>query len=67
MSGEFTLDVDGVLSTLDVYFEGPEPGVNFYVDDVKVLAPDDEDDEGKDMDNDDDDMDDDDDMGDDDD
>jgi hypothetical protein len=42
VSGEFMLDVDGELSTLEVYFEGPEPGINFYVDDVKVLAPDDE-------------------------
>jgi hypothetical protein len=60
VSGEFMLYVDGELSTLEVYFEGPEPGVNFYVDDVKVLGPDD--DEGKekdkDMDDDDDDEDD---------
>jgi len=49
VTGEFTLYVDGVLSTLEVYFEGPEPSVNFYVDDVKVLAPDDG--EDKDMDN----------------
>jgi hypothetical protein len=49
LSGEFTLNVDGELLTLDVYFEGPQPGVSFYVDDVKVLAPDDDkdDDEGK--------------------
>jgi hypothetical protein len=39
VSGEFTLDADGVLTTLDVYFEGPEPGVNFFVDDVEVLGP----------------------------
>jgi len=52
VSGEFTLDVDGVLSTLDVYFEGPEPGVNFYVDDVKVLGPDDDEDEDMDDDED---------------
>jgi hypothetical protein len=55
VSGEFMLYVDGELSTLAVYFEGPEPGVNFYVDDVKVLASDDEDDEEKDMNDDDDD------------
>jgi endo-1,4-beta-xylanase len=53
VSGEFTLDVDGVLSTLEVYFEGPDPGVNFYVDDVKVVAADDDDDD-EDMDNNDD-------------
>ncbi len=63
VSGEFTLNVDGVLSTLDVYFEGPEPGVNFFVDDVIVLGPgdedegmdDEEDDEDEDMDDDEDD------------
>ncbi|MBN2104817.1 carbohydrate binding domain-containing protein [bacterium] len=39
LSGEFTLEVEGTLSVLDVYFEGPEPGVNFYVDDVVVFGP----------------------------
>ena len=39
LSGEFTLNVKGTLSVLDLYFEGPEPGVNFYVDDVKVWGP----------------------------
>ncbi len=39
LSGEFTLNVIGTLSVLDVYFEGPAPGVNFYVDDVKVYGP----------------------------
>jgi hypothetical protein len=29
LSGEFTLNVTGTLSVLDVYFEGPAPGVNF--------------------------------------
>ena len=37
LSGTFTLNVTGNLTRLDVYFEGPAPGVNFYVDDVKVL------------------------------
>lgn len=60
VSGEFTLDVDGVLSTLDVYLEGPEPGVNFYVDDVKLIGPGDEDDEMDDEEDDEDDEDDDD-------
>ncbi|HPC35110.1 MAG TPA: carbohydrate binding domain-containing protein [Candidatus Marinimicrobia bacterium] len=39
LSGEFTLNVTGTLSVLDVYFEGPMPGVNFYVDDVVVYGP----------------------------
>ena len=38
LSGQFTLDVVGILTTLDVYFEGPAPGVNFYLDDVEVLG-----------------------------
>ncbi len=39
LSGNFTLDVNGGLSVLDVYFEGPAPGVNFYVDDANVYGP----------------------------
>ena len=39
LSGEFTLNVRGTLSVLDVYFEGPEPGVNFYIDDAAVTGP----------------------------
>jgi glucuronoarabinoxylan endo-1,4-beta-xylanase len=39
LSGEFTLKVTGALSVLDVYFEGPAPGVNFYVDDASVYGP----------------------------
>ncbi|MBN2372121.1 MAG: carbohydrate binding domain-containing protein [Vicinamibacteria bacterium] len=39
LSGEFTLTVTGALSVLDLYFEGPAPGVDFYVDDVSVLGP----------------------------
>ena len=39
LSGEFTLTVNGTLSVLDVYFEGPAPGVNFFVDDVIVFGP----------------------------
>jgi glucuronoarabinoxylan endo-1,4-beta-xylanase len=38
LSGQFTLDVVGILTTLDVYFEGPAEGVNFYLDDVEVLG-----------------------------
>jgi O-glycosyl hydrolase len=39
LSGNFTLNVNGTLSVLDVYFEGPASGVNFYVDDVNVYGP----------------------------
>jgi glucuronoarabinoxylan endo-1,4-beta-xylanase len=39
LSGEFTLNVTGTLSVLDVYFEGPAPGVNFYLDDAIVYGP----------------------------
>jgi glucuronoarabinoxylan endo-1,4-beta-xylanase len=39
LSGSFTLDVNGGLTVLDVYFDGPAPGVNFYVDDVNVFGP----------------------------
>jgi glucuronoarabinoxylan endo-1,4-beta-xylanase len=39
LSGEFTLNVKGTLSVIDMYFEGPAPGVNFYVDDAKVYGP----------------------------
>jgi glucuronoarabinoxylan endo-1,4-beta-xylanase len=39
LSGEFTLHVTGTLSVLDVYFEGPAPGVDFYVDDAVVHGP----------------------------
>jgi endo-1,4-beta-xylanase len=40
LSGEFKLDAAGTLNTLDVYFEGPAIGVNFFVDDVVVSNPD---------------------------
>ncbi len=38
LSGQFTLDVVGTLITLDLYFEGPAAGVNFYLDDAEVLG-----------------------------
>ena len=38
LSGNFTLNVNGTLSVLDVYFEGPAPDVNFYVDDANVYG-----------------------------
>jgi hypothetical protein len=39
LSGSFTLNVTGTLSVLDIYFEGPAPDVNFFVDDVNVSGP----------------------------
>jgi glucuronoarabinoxylan endo-1,4-beta-xylanase len=39
LTGDFTLDVNGGLTVLDVYFDGPTPGVNFCVDDVNVYGP----------------------------
>jgi hypothetical protein len=39
LSGNFTLDVSGTISVLDVYFEGPAPGVDIYVDDANVYGP----------------------------
>ena len=39
LSGEFTLKVTGTLAVLDMYFEGPVSGVNFYVDDASVFGP----------------------------
>ncbi|MBN1764497.1 MAG: carbohydrate binding domain-containing protein [Sedimentisphaerales bacterium] len=38
LSGEFTLDVNGSLSVLDLYVEGPAPEVIIYVDDMKVYG-----------------------------
>ena len=39
LSGDFTLNVTGTLSVLDVYFEGPPEGVDIYVDDAVVYGP----------------------------
>jgi glucuronoarabinoxylan endo-1,4-beta-xylanase len=36
LSGNFTPDVTENLSSLNLYFEGPAPGVNFYLDDARV-------------------------------
>ncbi|MBN2018921.1 MAG: carbohydrate binding domain-containing protein [Sedimentisphaerales bacterium] len=36
LSGEFMLDAGGTLKVLDIYFEGPEGNINFFVDDVSV-------------------------------
>lgn len=45
ITGEFTPEVDGDLATLDLYFEGPDADVTFFVDDVAVYAADEADDE----------------------
>ncbi|MDD5064175.1 MAG: carbohydrate binding domain-containing protein [Phycisphaerae bacterium] len=39
LSGDFTLEVSDTLSVLDVYFEGPDPNINFYVDDANAYGP----------------------------
>ena len=39
LSGDFKLDANGTLKTLDVYIEGPPQDVNFFVDDVVVFGP----------------------------
>jgi glucuronoarabinoxylan endo-1,4-beta-xylanase len=39
LSGDFTLEVSDTLSVLDVYFEGPDPNINFNVDDANVYGP----------------------------
>jgi hypothetical protein len=36
LSGEFTPEPSGELKTLDIYFEGPAEGINFFVDDASV-------------------------------
>lgn len=36
ISGEFNLQVSGTLSVLDIYLEGPDAGVSFYIDDASV-------------------------------
>ncbi|RCX14841.1 hypothetical protein DFR58_11475 [Anaerobacterium chartisolvens] len=36
LTGKYTLDVDGGLSELSIYFEGPDSGINLYVDDASV-------------------------------
>lgn len=38
LSGNYTLSYTGTLTILDVYFEGPAVGINFYVDDVNVAV-----------------------------
>jgi glucuronoarabinoxylan endo-1,4-beta-xylanase len=36
LSGNFTLNATDNLTALNLYFEGPAPGVNFYLDDAQV-------------------------------
>jgi endo-1,4-beta-xylanase len=36
LSGAYTVNVTGIMTNIFVYFEGPDPNVNFYVDDVNV-------------------------------
>jgi GH35 family endo-1,4-beta-xylanase len=38
LSGEFTLNVTGSLTQLYFYFNWPDPGINFYVDDASVAG-----------------------------
>jgi len=37
LSGIFTLNINGTIKDLAIYFEGPPAGVDFYVDDVEVV------------------------------
>jgi len=37
--GQSPLRWSGTLKGLDLYFEGPDPGVDYYLDDVEVLPP----------------------------
>jgi hypothetical protein len=37
LSGNFTLAITGNLNSLNLYFEGPAPGVSFYLDDAEVV------------------------------
>lgn len=39
LSGNFTLTVDGTLTELYVYFEGPGNDISFFVDDAVVYGP----------------------------
>ena len=36
LTGQYKVTADGNLTTLDLYAEGPAPGVNFYLDNVSV-------------------------------
>jgi GH35 family endo-1,4-beta-xylanase len=36
LKGYYTVDVNGTLTNIAIYFEGPAVGVNYYLDDVEV-------------------------------
>ena len=38
LSGSFTLNVTGTLAALNVLFEGPDAGINLYLDDADVFG-----------------------------
>ncbi len=38
ITGAFTLSINGTLTQLFMYFEGPEAGIDLYVDDVSVIV-----------------------------
>ena len=38
LTGEFDLNVVGDLSLLELFINGPDPGVNFYIDDVALTS-----------------------------
>lgn len=40
LSGSYTVQITGTLTTLEMYFEGPAAGVEFYVDDARLEAVD---------------------------
>lgn len=39
ISGNYTLSVTGTLTQLNVYIEGPDSGIDLYIDDVQVYGP----------------------------
>ena len=39
LSGTFTLNPNGAVTVLDVYVDGPEPGIDIYLDDASVYGP----------------------------
>jgi glucuronoarabinoxylan endo-1,4-beta-xylanase len=38
LTGDFTVDIVGTCTTLDVYFEGPNAGIDLYADDASVVV-----------------------------
>ncbi len=40
LSGSYTVQIAGSLTSLEMYFEGPAAGVDFYVDDARLEAVD---------------------------